>query len=49
MSKTFFPEDIQHKVTQIDKVLDGDIDELIEAFLLMKADRKAKAEQNKAG
>jgi peptide chain release factor 2 len=38
-------ERTEHKVTQIDKVLDGDIDELIEAYLLMKANRKARAKQ----
>jgi peptide chain release factor 2 len=42
-------ERTEHKVTQIDKVLDGEIDELIEAYLLMKANRKAKAEQTPAG
>jgi peptide chain release factor 2 len=42
-------ERTEHKVTQIDKVLDGEIDELIEAYLLMKANRKAKAEQPPAG
>ncbi len=31
----------EHKVTQIDKVLDGDLDDLIEAYLLMRANRKA--------
>jgi len=35
----------EHKVTQVDKVLDGDLDELIEAYLLMKANRKAAAEK----
>jgi peptide chain release factor 2 len=35
----------EHKVTQVDKVLDGDLDELIEAYLLMKANRKAQAEK----
>jgi peptide chain release factor 2 len=33
------------KVSQVDAVLDGDIDEFIEAFLLMKANRKAAAEK----
>jgi peptide chain release factor 2 len=42
-------ERTEHKVTQIDKVLDGEIDELIEAYLLMKANRKAKAEETQAG
>jgi peptide chain release factor 2 len=42
-------ERTEHKVTQIDKVLDGEIDELIEAYLLMKANRKARAEQPPAG
>jgi peptide chain release factor 2 len=41
-------ERTEHKVTQIDKVLDGDIDELIEAYLLMKANRKQRAEQGPA-
>ncbi len=41
-------ERTEHKVTQVDKVLDGDLDSLIEAFLLMKANRKASAEQAKA-
>lgn len=38
-------ERTEHKVTQVDKVLDGEIDELIEAYLLMKANRKAQAEK----
>jgi peptide chain release factor 2 len=38
-------ERTEHKVTQVDKVLDGDLDELIEAYLLMKANRKAQAEK----
>ncbi|MET0285569.1 MAG: peptide chain release factor 2 [Polyangiales bacterium] len=33
------------KVSQVDAVLDGDIDDFIEAFLLMKANRKAAAEK----
>ncbi|MEY4511114.1 MAG: hypothetical protein RLZZ450_3236 [Pseudomonadota bacterium] len=37
------------KVSQVDAVLDGDIDEFIEAFLLWKANRKADAEKGKAG
>ena len=38
-------ERTEHKVTQVDKVLDGDLDEFIEAYLLMKANRKAQAER----
>jgi peptide chain release factor 2 len=37
------------KVSQVDAVLDGDIDEFIEAFLLWKANRKADAEKGQAG
>ncbi|HEY6881978.1 MAG TPA: peptide chain release factor 2 [Polyangiales bacterium] len=33
------------KVSQVNAVLDGDIDDFIEAFLLMKANRKAAAEK----
>jgi peptide chain release factor 2 len=36
----------EHKVTQIDKVLDGELDELIEAYLLMRANRKANGGKN---
>ncbi|HEX5658616.1 MAG TPA: peptide chain release factor 2 [Polyangiales bacterium] len=35
------------KVAQVDAVLDGDIDDFIEAFLLMKANRKAAAEKTR--
>jgi peptide chain release factor 2 len=37
------------KVSQVDAVLDGDIDEFIEAYLLWKANRKADAEKGQAG
>ncbi|MDB4975493.1 MAG: Peptide chain release factor 2 [Myxococcaceae bacterium] len=37
------------KVSQVDAVLDGDIDEFIEAFLLWKANRKADAEKGQDG
>jgi len=37
-------ERTEHKVAQVDAVLNGEIDEFIEAFLLMKANRKAAAE-----
>ncbi|MDB4991338.1 MAG: hypothetical protein JWN04_6516, partial [Myxococcaceae bacterium] len=36
-------------VSQVDSVLDGDIDEFIEAYLLWKANRKADAEKGQAG
>lgn len=42
-------ERTEHKVTQIDKVLDGELDDLIEAYLLMKANRKARAEKPPVG
>jgi peptide chain release factor 2 len=41
-------ERTEHKVSQVDAVLDGDLDEFIEAFLLMKANRKAEAEKGSA-
>ena len=37
-------ERTEHKISQIDKVLDGEIDEFIEAYLLMKANRRAAAD-----
>lgn len=42
-------ERTEHKISQVDAVLDGEIDEFIEAFLLMKANRKAEADKNTAG
>jgi peptide chain release factor 2 len=41
-------ERTEHKISQIDKVLDGEIDEFIEAYLLMKANRRAAADKDKA-
>jgi peptide chain release factor 2 len=38
-------ERTEHKVSQVEKVLDGEIDEFIEAYLLMKANRRAEAEK----
>ena len=42
-------ERTEHKVSQVEKVLDGDIDEFIEAYLLMKANRRAEAEKGSEG
>ena len=42
-------ERTEHKVSQVEAVLDGDIDAFIEAYLLMKADRRAAAEKGRAG
>jgi peptide chain release factor 2 len=41
-------ERTEHKVSQVDAVLNGDIDEFIEAYLLMKANRRAAAEKGPA-
>ncbi len=41
-------ERTEHKISQVNAVLDGEIDEFIEAFLLMKANRRAAAEQGQA-
>jgi peptide chain release factor 2 len=41
-------ERTEHKISQVNAVLDGEIDEFIEAFLLMKANRKAEAEKGSA-
>jgi peptide chain release factor 2 len=38
-------ERTEHKISQVNAVLDGDIDEFIEAYLLMKANRRAEAEK----
>jgi peptide chain release factor 2 len=38
-------ERTEHKISQVNAVLDGDIDEFIEAYLLMKANRRAAAEK----
>ncbi|MET0343256.1 MAG: peptide chain release factor 2 [Polyangiales bacterium] len=42
-------ERTEHKIAQVNAVLDGDIDEFIEAYLLMKANRRAAAEKGKQG
>jgi peptide chain release factor 2 len=41
-------ERTEHKISQVDKVLDGEIDEFIEAYLLMKANRRAAADKDKS-
>ena len=38
-------ERTEHKVTNVDAVLDGDIDELLEAYLLLTADTKSPAQK----
>jgi peptide chain release factor 2 len=38
-------ERTEHKISQVNAVLDGDIDEFIEAYLLMKANRRAAADK----
>jgi peptide chain release factor 2 len=38
-------ERTEHKVSQVDAVLDGDLDEFIEAYLLMAADKKKEREE----
>ena len=42
-------ERTEHKISQVNDVLDGEIDEFIEAFLLMKANRKAAADKGRRG
>jgi peptide chain release factor 2 len=41
-------ERTEHKVSQVDTVLNGELDEFIEAYLLMKANRRAAAEKGQA-
>jgi peptide chain release factor 2 len=42
-------ERTEHKISQVEKVLDGDLDEFIEAYLLMKANRRAAADKGQEG